>query len=40
MGTESRSEGDRELQRALAFYRAVDAKAYLREGEALLAHTA
>jgi len=35
-----RAEGDRELQRALAFYRSVDAKAYLREGEALLAQTA
>jgi class 3 adenylate cyclase len=35
-----RREGDAELQRALAFYRSVDAKAYLREGEALLAHTA
>jgi tetratricopeptide (TPR) repeat protein len=35
-----RTEGDRELQRALAFYRSVDAKAYLREGEALLARTA
>jgi tetratricopeptide (TPR) repeat protein len=36
----NRAEGDRELQRALAFYRSVDAKAYLREGEALLARTA
>jgi hypothetical protein len=35
-----RHEGDRELQHALAFYRSVDAKAYLREGEALLAQTA
>jgi class 3 adenylate cyclase/tetratricopeptide (TPR) repeat protein len=35
-----RAEGDAELQRALAFYRSVDAKAYLREGEALLAQTA
>jgi tetratricopeptide (TPR) repeat protein len=36
----NRAEGDRELQRALAFYRSVDAKAHLREGEALLAQTA
>jgi predicted ATPase/class 3 adenylate cyclase len=36
----SRAEGDRELQRALAFYRSVDATAYIREGEALLARTA
>jgi tetratricopeptide (TPR) repeat protein len=36
----NRAEGDRDLQRALAFYRSVDAKAYLREGEALLARTA
>jgi predicted ATPase/class 3 adenylate cyclase len=35
-----RPEGDAELQRALAFYRSVDAKAYLRQGEALLAQTA
>jgi tetratricopeptide (TPR) repeat protein len=35
-----RPEGDRELQRALAFYRSVMATAYLREGEALLAQTA
>jgi zinc-ribbon domain len=35
-----RPEGDRELQRALAFYRSVDATAHLREGEALLAQTA
>jgi class 3 adenylate cyclase len=35
-----RAEGDAELQRALAFYRSVDAKAHLREGEALLAQTA
>ncbi len=35
-----RPEGDRELQRALAFYRSVGATAYLREGEALLAKTA
>jgi hypothetical protein len=34
------SEGDEELQRALAFYRSVGATAYLREGEALLARTA
>ena len=36
----NRAEGDRELQRALAFYRSVDAKGYLGEGEALLAQTA
>jgi hypothetical protein len=36
----NRAEGDRELQRALAFYRSVGATAYLREGEALLARTA
>ena len=35
-----RAEGDRELQRALAFYRSVDAKAYLRDAEGLLAQTA
>jgi predicted ATPase/class 3 adenylate cyclase len=35
-----RPEGDAQLQRALAFYRSVDATAYLREGEALLARTA
>jgi class 3 adenylate cyclase/tetratricopeptide (TPR) repeat protein len=35
-----RPEGDRELDRALTFFRSVDAKAYLREGEALLAQTA
>jgi hypothetical protein len=35
-----RPEGDCELQRALAFYRSVDATAHLREGEALLAQTA
>jgi predicted ATPase/class 3 adenylate cyclase len=35
-----RARGDAELQRAIAFYRSVDAKAYLREGEALLAQTA
>ena len=40
IGSGNRAEGDRELQRALAFYRSVDAKAYLREGEALLAQTA
>jgi predicted ATPase/class 3 adenylate cyclase len=40
IGSGHRVEGDRELQRALAFYRSVDAKAYLREGEALLAQTA
>jgi class 3 adenylate cyclase/tetratricopeptide (TPR) repeat protein len=36
----NRPEGDRELQRALAFYRSVDAKAYLRDSEAILARTA
>jgi class 3 adenylate cyclase len=35
-----RPEGDRELQHALSFYRSVAAKAYLRDGEALLAQTA
>jgi class 3 adenylate cyclase len=35
-----RTDGDRELERALAFYRSVKAKAYLTEGEALLAKTA
>jgi hypothetical protein len=29
-----------ELQRALAFFRSVDATAYLREGEALLSRSA
>jgi class 3 adenylate cyclase/tetratricopeptide (TPR) repeat protein len=36
----NRAEGDRELQRALGFYRSVEAEAHLREGEALLAQTA
>jgi class 3 adenylate cyclase/tetratricopeptide (TPR) repeat protein len=40
VATGNRARGDRELQRALAFYRSVGAKAYLREGEALLAQTA
>jgi tetratricopeptide (TPR) repeat protein len=40
IGEGRRTEGDQQLQRALAFYRSVDAKAYLREGEALLARTA
>jgi class 3 adenylate cyclase len=35
-----RPEGDGELQSALAFYRSVAAKSYLRDGEALLAQTA
>jgi predicted ATPase/class 3 adenylate cyclase len=35
-----RIEGDRELQRALAFYRSVDAQAFLSEAETLLAKTA
>jgi class 3 adenylate cyclase len=35
-----RAQGDRELERALVFFRSVDATAYLREGEALLAQTA
>jgi class 3 adenylate cyclase/tetratricopeptide (TPR) repeat protein len=34
-----RAEGDAELQRAFGFFRSVDATAYLREGEALLART-
>jgi class 3 adenylate cyclase/tetratricopeptide (TPR) repeat protein len=40
IGEGRRPEGDEQLQQALAFYRSVDAKAYLREGEALLARTA
>jgi hypothetical protein len=40
LGAGNRAEGDSELQRALSFYRSVDARAYLREGEALLAQTA
>jgi class 3 adenylate cyclase len=35
-----RPEADEQLQRALAFYRAVNASRYVREGEALLAATA
>jgi class 3 adenylate cyclase len=35
-----RAEADKELRRALAFYRGVDAKRHLREGEALLAASA
>jgi class 3 adenylate cyclase len=35
-----RPEGDEQLQQALAFYRSVDATAFIREGEALLARTA
>jgi tetratricopeptide (TPR) repeat protein len=35
-----RSEADVELQRALAFYRSVDATRYIREAEALLAASA
>jgi class 3 adenylate cyclase len=38
--TGSHAEGEAELQRALAFYRSVDAKAYLRDAEGLLAQTA
>ena len=34
-----RAEADAELNRALAFYREVDATAYVREGEALLAES-
>jgi hypothetical protein len=34
-----RAEGNRELQLALAFYRSVDAKMYLRDGESPLART-
>jgi class 3 adenylate cyclase/tetratricopeptide (TPR) repeat protein len=40
IGSGNRAEGDRELQKALSFYRSVDATAYIREGEALLARTA
>ena len=40
IGEGRRAEGDQELERALAFYRSVDATAYLREAEALLAQTA
>ncbi|MGH3029738.1 MAG: ATP-binding protein [Gaiellaceae bacterium] len=36
----SRAAGDAELQRALAFFRSVDATAYVREGEALLSRSA
>jgi tetratricopeptide (TPR) repeat protein len=36
----NRPEGDRELQKAISFYRSVGATAYLREGETLLARTA
>jgi tetratricopeptide (TPR) repeat protein len=35
-----RPEGDAQLERALAFYRSVDAQAYLTEAETLLAKTA
>jgi class 3 adenylate cyclase/tetratricopeptide (TPR) repeat protein len=35
-----RAEADQQLQKALAFYRSVDATRYIREGEALLAETA
>ena len=34
-----REEGEAELERALDFYRSVDATAYLEQGEALLAAT-
>jgi hypothetical protein len=40
IGEGRRAQGDQELQRALAFYRSVNATAYIREGEALLARTA
>src|SRR6266508_2100565 len=40
IGEGRRTEGDQQLQRALAFYRSVGATAYLREGETLLARTA
>jgi tetratricopeptide (TPR) repeat protein len=40
IGGGNRAEGDRELQKALSFYRSVGATAYLRGGEALLARTA
>ncbi|MGH3094100.1 MAG: AAA family ATPase [Gaiellaceae bacterium] len=36
----SRAAGDAELRRALAFFRSVDATAYVREGEALLSRSA
>jgi hypothetical protein len=35
-----RAEADAQLQHALAFFRAVGATPYVREGEALLARTA
>jgi hypothetical protein len=35
-----RAEADVQLRKALAFYRSVGARAYVREGEALLAATA
>lgn len=35
-----RAEADVQLQRALAFYRTVDATRYIRQGEALLAASA
>ncbi len=35
-----RAEADEQLQQALSFWRSVDAKRYIREGEALLAATA
>jgi class 3 adenylate cyclase/tetratricopeptide (TPR) repeat protein len=40
IGDGRRTEGDHQLQRALAFYGPVEARIYLREGEALLARTA
>jgi predicted ATPase/class 3 adenylate cyclase len=40
VGTGRRAEADVQLQRALAFYRSVDATRFIREGEALLAATA
>jgi tetratricopeptide (TPR) repeat protein len=40
IGESRRAEGDAELQRALAFYRSVGAKAYMARGEALLAASA
>jgi tetratricopeptide (TPR) repeat protein len=40
VGAGRRAEADVELQRALAFYRSVGAKRYVREGESLLAASA
>jgi tetratricopeptide (TPR) repeat protein len=40
MAENRRAEGDAQLQRALAFYRSVKARAYVARGEALLAASA